>query len=118
MSQGWRAASSRAQRTAEEPAGNAEELVCAWLLGARNGTAVETIWQFLERATSFHTTQQFYCWAHTRENTHAHPHRNAYVRAGPVAQRLSAQFLLLGGPGFTGSDPGCGHGTAWQAMLW
>ena len=22
------------------------------------------------------------------------------------------------GPGFTGSDPGCGHGIPWQAMLW
>ena len=22
------------------------------------------------------------------------------------------------GPGFAGSDPGCGHGTAWWAMLW
>ena len=21
-------------------------------------------------------------------------------------------------PGFAGSDPGCGHGTAWQAVLW
>ena len=32
--------------------------------------------------------------------------------AGPVAQWLSS------GPGFAGLDPGCGHGTAWQAMLW
>ena len=38
--------------------------------------------------------------------------------AGPVAQRLSLHVPLLGGPGFAGSDPGCGHGTAWQAMLW
>ena len=35
--------------------------------------------------------------------------------AGPVAQQLSSHVLLLGGPGFASSDPGCGHGTAWQA---
>ena len=23
-----------------------------------------------------------------------------------------------GSPGFAGSDPRCGHGSAWQAMLW
>ena len=41
------------------------------------------------------------------------------LRAGPVAQRLSSHVLLLGGPAFAGSDPGCRHGTAWQkAMLW
>lgn len=34
------------------------------------------------------------------------------IRAGPVAQGLSAH--ILGGPGFAGSDPGCEHGTAWQ----
>ena len=34
--------------------------------------------------------------------------------AGPVAQRLSLHVPLLRGPGFAGSDPGCGHGTAWQ----
>ena len=34
--------------------------------------------------------------------------------AGPVAQRLSAHVPLLGGLGFTGLDPGCGHGTTWQ----
>ena len=38
--------------------------------------------------------------------------------AGLVARRLSLHVLLLGGPGFAGSDPGCRHGTAWQAMLW
>ena len=38
--------------------------------------------------------------------------------AGLVAQWLSSHVLLLGGPGFTGSDPGCGHGTAWHTMLW
>ena len=31
-----------------------------------------------------------------------------------MAQRLSSHVLLLGGLGFAGSDPGCGHGTAWQ----
>ena len=39
-------------------------------------------------------------------------------RAGPVAQRLSAHVLLLGGPGFATSDLVCGHGTTCQAMLW
>ena len=34
--------------------------------------------------------------------------------AGPVAQWLSAHVPLLGSPGFTGLDPGCGHGMAWQ----
>ena len=38
--------------------------------------------------------------------------------AGTVAQRLSSHVPLLGGPGFASLDPGCGHGTAWQAMLW
>ena len=37
--------------------------------------------------------------------------------ASPVAQPLSSYVLLLGGPGFAGSDPWCGHGTAWHAML-
>ena len=36
------------------------------------------------------------------------------VGAGPVAQQLSADVPLLSGPGFAGSDPGYGHGTAWQ----
>ena len=36
------------------------------------------------------------------------------VVAGLLAQWLSSHVPLLGGPGFTGSDPGCGHGTAWQ----
>ena len=40
------------------------------------------------------------------------------VGAGPVAQQLRVHVLLLGGPGFAGSDSGCGHGTAWHAMLW
>ena len=37
------------------------------------------------------------------------------VGAGPVAQWLSSHFLLLCGLGFTGSEPGCGQGTAWHA---
>ena len=32
-----------------------------------------------------------------------------------MAQLLSSHVLLLGGPGFAGLDPGCAHGTAWQA---
>ena len=36
---------------------------------------------------------------------------------GPVAQQLSAHFHF-GSLGFNGSDPGCGHGTTCQAMLW
>ena len=40
--------------------------------------------------------------------------KSAIVGAGLVAQRLSSHVLLLGSPGFTGSDPGCRHGTAWQ----
>ena len=39
-------------------------------------------------------------------------------RAGPVVQWLSSHILLLGGPSFAGSDPGCGHGTTWHGMLW
>ena len=35
------------------------------------------------------------------------------------AQWLSKVCMFhFGGPGFTSSDPGCGHGTACQAMLW
>ena len=34
--------------------------------------------------------------------------------AGWVAQRLNANVPLLSGPGFAGSDPRWGHGTAWQ----
>ena len=34
--------------------------------------------------------------------------------ASPVVQRLSAHVPLLSGPEFAGSDPGCGHDTAWQ----
>ena len=44
--------------------------------------------------------------------------RNNYLGAGQVVQWLGSHVLLLGGPGFAGSDPGYGHGTAWQAMLW
>ena len=41
-----------------------------------------------------------------------------YLGAGLVTQQLSVHIPLLGGPGFAGLDPGCGHGAAWQAMLW
>ena len=34
--------------------------------------------------------------------------------AGLVAQWLSLHVLLLGGPGFAGLDPVCGHCTAWK----
>ena len=44
--------------------------------------------------------------------------KGSFWGAGPVAQQLSSHVPLLGGPGFDGSDPGCGHGTAWHAMLW
>ena len=37
-----------------------------------------------------------------------------HVGAGLVAQRLNSHVPLLGGPGFAGSDPRCGDGTAWQ----
>ena len=40
------------------------------------------------------------------------------IGAGPVVQRLSLHVLLLSGLGFASLDPGCGHGTAWHAMLW
>ena len=39
------------------------------------------------------------------------------LRAGLVVQRLSAHVPLWR-PQVQGSDPECGHGTAWQAMLW
>ena len=37
--------------------------------------------------------------------------------AGLVVQQLSSH-IYFGSPGFTGSDPGYGHGTACQATLW
>ena len=37
--------------------------------------------------------------------------RTPWIQAGLVAQRLSVHVPLLSGPGFVGSDPGCGHGT-------
>ena len=40
--------------------------------------------------------------------------KNFIDGAGPVVQRLSSHVPLLGGLGFTGSDPGSGHDTAWQ----
>ena len=38
--------------------------------------------------------------------------------ASLMVQWLSAHILLLSGPGFTGLDPGCGHGTTCHTMLW
>ena len=38
--------------------------------------------------------------------------------AGLVAQWLSSHIPLLSSLGFAGSDPGCGHGTAWHTTLW
>ena len=29
---------------------------------------------------------------------------------------VRSNVLLLSGLGFAGSDPGCGHGTAWQKL--
>ena len=66
--------------------------------------------QFQRRFSSY-TQSQKPRWGLRQHKTH-------HLGAGPVAQGLSVHFPLLGGPGFTGSDPGCGHGTAWQAMLW
>ena len=37
--------------------------------------------------------------------------KDVKLGAGTVAQQLSSHVPLLGGPGFAGSDPGCGHGT-------
>ena len=34
--------------------------------------------------------------------------------AGPVVQQLSLHLWLLSSPGFSGLDPRCGHGIAWQ----
>ena len=45
-------------------------------------------------------------------------YQNIVSGASLVVQRLTSHILLLRGPGSAGSDPGCGHGTAWQAMLW
>ena len=45
--------------------------------------------------------------------------RGGHGGASPVAQWLSAHVpFCFSGPRFTGLDPGCGHGTAWQDMLW
>ena len=40
--------------------------------------------------------------------------KNIVSGARLVAQPLSLHVPLLGGLGFAGSDPRCGHGTAWQ----
>ena len=53
-----------------------------------------------------------------REGPAGHPALKFHQGTGPVVQQLSLHVMLLGGPGFTGSDPGCGQGTTWQAMLW
>ena len=45
---------------------------------------------------------------------HVYLHFKKSGGTGPVAQRLSLHVPLLGGPGFAGSDAGCGHGTTWQ----
>ena len=44
--------------------------------------------------------------------------KNIFTGACLVAQQLGSNVPLLGSPGFVGSDPGCGHGTTWHAMLW
>ena len=36
----------------------------------------------------------------------------------PSGTEVKFTVPLLRDQGFAGSDPGCGHGTAWQAMLW
>ena len=41
-------------------------------------------------------------------------HQEAKCRGQPGGQQLSLHVPLLGGPGFAGSDPMWGHGTAWQ----
>ena len=42
------------------------------------------------------------------------PDKRNSLGASLVAQRLSSHVPLLGSPGFTGLDPGCEHGTAWE----
>ena len=57
-----------------------------------------------------------YClWEILYDNQSQNP---SPVGAGPVAQGLRSHVPLLGGLGFVGPDPGCGHSTAWHAMLW
>ena len=47
------------------------------------------------------------------------PFRSRPESQGPAQwRRGEVRTLRFGSPGFAGSDPGCGHGTAWQAMLW
>ena len=36
------------------------------------------------------------------------------ARGRPRGTAVKCHVPLLGCPGFAGSDPGCGHGTAWQ----
>ena len=41
------------------------------------------------------------------------------VGMGPALWHSSeVRTFCLGGPEFAGLDPRCGHGTAWQALLW
>ena len=40
-----------------------------------------------------------------------------HLGAGAVAERLSSRALPRAAQGFSGSDPGHGHGTAHQATL-
>ena len=49
-----------------------------------------------------------------------HKENNIKMKKLRLARWHSGQVrtFRFGGPGFTGSDPGCRHGTAWQAMLW
>lgn len=43
--------------------------------------------------------------------------RNKYALGPPGGTALSAH-VPLGSPGFAGSELGCRHGAAWQAMMW
>ena len=61
--------------------------------------------------------------SHIAFQTYLHYNITFYLKyclpgASPVVQWLSSHIPLLSGPGFTGSDPGCRHGTTWHAMLW
>ena len=56
-----------------------------------------------------------FCCNHIFVQKHYNLEHQTIIRvAGLVAQRLNSHTLFLGGPGFTGSDPRCGHGTSWQ----
>ena len=68
--------------------------------------------------SSLETQTHFFNIQILKESFKKNLSRKSYLGASPVAQQLSAHVLLFGGLGFAGSDPGCRHGTAWQAMLW